>query len=192
VQQRQTLNVSQRALAHELGCSPSALWRLEHLVRADAISFVDVAATASLLGLELSATLRTLGEPIRDRGHQALLARFRQLLHETISVIAEAPLPSLGDRRSWDPLLRIAAQLIGVEAETRIRDEQHLVRRIRERERDGGTDEVLLVLAESAVNRRLLPGLLESLGPRFATPSRLTRRALREGRPLAGSGVIVV
>jgi hypothetical protein len=114
------------------------------------------------------------------------------LLAPTIKVVAEVPLPKPGDRRSWDLLLRIAQQRVGVEAETRIRDEQLLVRRVREREAAGGADQVLLVLAESAVNRRLLHDLLEALGSRFATPPRAILRALREGKPLPGSGVILI
>jgi hypothetical protein len=101
-------------------------------------------------------------------------------------------LPGVGDRRAWDLLLRIGAQVVGVELETRIRDIQWLVRRIRERERDGGADVVLLVLSDSAVNRRLLPELLEALGPRFETPSRSIVAALRGGSPVPGSGVILI
>ena len=91
-----------------------------------------------------------------------------------------------------DLLLRVGRQVIGVEAETRVRDGQFVVRRMRERERDGGVDEILLVLAESAVNRRLLPQLLEALGPRFATSPRILMRALAAGEPIAGSGVILL
>lgn len=189
---RQVLNVSQRAMARELHRSQTALVRLEHLARIDRISFVDVAEVASLLGLELSAVLHQLGDPVRDRGHQALIARFRGLLAATIKVIAEAPLPNVGDRRTWDLLLRCVGQVVGVEAETRVRDIQALVRRMRERERDGGVDQIVLVLAESAVNRRLLPELLEALGPRFATPPRDLLKALRAGQPLPGSGVVIV
>jgi transcriptional regulator with XRE-family HTH domain len=189
---RQSLNLSQRALAQGLHWSQGAQWRLEHLVNVDTVSVVELAEMASLLGLELGAALYPLGDPLRDRGHQALLKRFRDLLAATVKVVAEVPLPNPGDRRSWDLLLRIEHQRVGVEAETRIRDVQLLVRRVRERESDGGADEVLLVLAESAVNRRLLRDLLEALGPRFATPSRQIFKALRAGQPLPGSGVILV
>ena len=189
---RQVLNVSQRAVARELRRSQTALVRLERLSNIDRISFVDVAEVASILGLELGAALHVLGDPLRDRGHQALIARFRGLLTATIRVIAEVPLPNVGDRRTWDLVLRCAGQVVGVEAETRVRDIQALVRRMRERERDGGVDEIVLVLAESAVNRRLLPQLLEALGPRFATSPRSLLKALRAGQPLPGSGVVFV
>ncbi|MEP7158565.1 MAG: hypothetical protein ABI797_04000 [Chloroflexota bacterium] len=189
---RQNLNVSQRALADELHWSQGAQWRLEHLARIDSVTVVELAQMASLLGMELGAALYPLGDPIRDAGHRALIRRFRAILAETIKVVVEMPLPKPGDRRSWDLLLRIQSQRVGIEAETRIRDEQLLVRRIRERESEGGADQVLVVLAESAINRQLLPGLLESLGSRFATPPRQLLKALRAGEPVPGSGVILV
>jgi hypothetical protein len=107
-------------------------------------------------------------------------------------VATEVLLPNVGDRRSWDMLLRLAGQLVGVELETRVRDVQLLVRRMRERERDGGAHDVLLVLSASAHNRRVLPELREALGPGFATPTRAIRAALRDGRPMPGSGVILL
>ncbi len=55
-----------------------------------------------------------------------------------------------------------------------------------------GTEVVILVLAETAHNRRVLPELLEALGPEFATPGRQILRALREGRPVPSSGVILL
>lgn len=175
---RQALNVSQRALSAELHRSQTALVRMERLANLDRISFVEVAQMASLLGLELGAGLYPLGDPIRDKGHQALLKRFRARLSPIVKVMAEVPLSNAGDRRSWDLFLTIVHQRVGVEAETRIPD--------------GGADEVLLILGESAVNRRLLPDLLEALGPRFVTPPRLLLKYLREGRPLPGSGVLLL
>jgi hypothetical protein len=117
---------------------------------------------------------------------------FRSVLSDAWRVAAEVPLPTLGDRRSWDLLLRMPGQLIGIEAETRLRDIQGFVRRVREREREGGANTILIVLAESAHNRRVLPQLLEALGPRYSTSARVLLKALREGKPLAGSGVVLI
>jgi transcriptional regulator with XRE-family HTH domain len=192
IDRRKQAGVSQRALAAELGCSQSELWRLEHLVAIGRVSFVEVGELAAVLGLELGAGLHPDGDPIRDKGHQAVIGRFRKVLSPAFRVAAEVPLPNPGDQRSWDLLLRIDGQLAGVEAETRIRDIQALVRRIRQRERDGGTDILLLVLSNSAVNRRLVAELRTALGPSFATSPRLTLAALRSGKALAGSGVILI
>jgi transcriptional regulator with XRE-family HTH domain len=189
---RTVAGVSQRQVAAELRWSQSAVTRLERAVDPDRISLVDLARVASVLGLELSAQFHLAGEPIRDAGQQALAGRLRSILAPAWKVMAEVLLPNPGDRRSWDLLLRLEAQRVGAELETRVRDVQRLVRHTRERERDGGVDHVLLVLSASAHNRRMLPKLLEALGREFATRPRLILRALREGRPVPGSGVILL
>src|SRR4051812_40234815 len=189
---RRNAGLSQAALGSMIGWSQATVSAFEHLVAIDSIRFSDVAALASILGFELGANLYPAGEPIRDKGHQALIGRFRAVLAPVWRVAAEVPLPRPGDRRAWDLLLRIRGQLVGVEAETRLRDTQAFVRRIRERELEGGADVIVIVLAESAVNRRLLAQLLEALGPSYATPPRAILRALRTGQALPGSGVVFV
>jgi hypothetical protein len=163
---------------------------MELLESLDRLSFVDVASIAAVLGQELAANLYPAGEPIRDAGHQALIRRFRAVLSPAWRVAAEVLLPTPGDRRAWDLLLRIPTQLVGMEAETRLRDIQAFVRRVRQREVEGGADVIVIVLAESAHNRRILPQLLEALGPRYSTRPRGLLKSLREGQPLAGSGVV--
>ena len=107
-------------------------------------------------------------------------------------MVAEVPLPVPGDRRSWDLLLRLDDQLIGVEAETRIRDIQANVRRIRGRERDGGVDEIVIVLSDTRRNGDLVAELRLALGSRFNTSPRTLLSALRSGRRLPGSGLVLV
>jgi hypothetical protein len=63
---------------------------------------------------------------------------------------------------------------------------------MRDRERDGGADRVLLVLSASAHNRRVLAELIEALGFEFATSPRVVLGALRAGRPIPGSAVILL
>ena len=157
-----------------------------------AVPLVRLSEIASVLGLELTLGLHPLGDPIRDRGHQALIARFVALVAGAYRIAREVPLPTPGDLRSWDVMLRLGELLIGVEAETRVRDIQALVRRIRARERDGGVGEILLVLADTAYNRRVVSELREALGERFKTSPRILLAALRAGRSLPGSGVILV
>jgi hypothetical protein len=156
---------------------------------------VQLSVIASLLGMELSVGLHELGDPIRDRGQQALGRRFDAIPSSAWRNMAEVLLPGIGDRRSWDRLLRLIgneSQIVGADLETRIRDVQALVRRTRERERDGGVDEILLVLSDSATNRLLIGQLREALGDRYSTRPRAVLAALREGRRLPGSGVVIL
>jgi hypothetical protein len=178
-------------MARQLGWSHVRYGRFENGRRRD-VSIHEVALVASLLGLELSAGLHPVGDPLRDAGHQALIKRFRALLAPAWKVVAEVPLPNPGDRRSWDLGLRREAQRVGVEAETAVRDVQWLVRRTRDRELDGGMDHVLLLLADTRRNRAIVQQLIEALGERFQNPARQILKALRDGRPIPGSGVILL
>lgn len=192
---RITLGISQPKMANELGCSQASLWRLEANQVAE-VTVGRLAEMASILGLELAMTLYPIGDPIRDKGQQAVGDRFDRLLAFVWRVTSETLLPMPGDQRAWDRLLRLTGMpvrhLVGVDLETRIRDVQYLVRRTRLRERDGGVDAILIVLSDSATNRRLVGQLREALGPAYATPPRLILHALRHGTPLPGSGVILV
>jgi hypothetical protein len=189
-----TLGVSQDTMARELGYSPSTYWRLE-ADPSDEVGLVRLSEIASILGLELSIGQHDVGDPVRDKGQQALGKRFDALPSSAWRLTSETLLPTPGDRRSWDRLLRLlrdGGQLVGTELETRIRDVQALVRRTRLRERDGGVDVILIVLSDSAHNRSLVDELRLALGPAYATPPRAILAALRAGRPLPGSGVILI
>lgn len=188
---RLNADVSQRELASALGWSQSEYFRFENR-RTRATSIIDISAVASLLGLELSAGLHPVGQPIRDKGHQALIRRFLAQISEAFRVLAEVPLPIPGDRRAWDLLLRLPQQLIGVEAETRIRDMQRLVRHVHQRERDGGVDAIVLLLAATRTNRELVDELRIALGPAYATLPRALLASLRSGQLLPGSGVVLL
>ena len=89
-------------------------------------------------------------------------------------------------------LLELGWSYRRIEAETGVRDAQRIVRRIRERDTDGGMDEILLVLADTRGNRAALTELLEALGPRFETPAGPLLAALRNGTALPGSGVLLI
>jgi transcriptional regulator with XRE-family HTH domain len=184
--------VSQRAIAKELGWSQSEVNRLERF-GFPSVPAVRLCELGSVLGLDLSASFHPVGDAIRDAGHQKVRSRFVRLVASPPYVIThEAPFPAMGDIRSWDLLLRLDDFLVGIEIETRVRDIQACVRRIRARERSGGVDEIIVVLADTAHNRRIVAELREALGERFGTKPRALIDALRSGRRIPGSGVILI
>ena len=191
---RVTHNVSLETMAGQLGCATSTAWRRER--DAPSATVVGLAEMASVLGYELSIGLHPVGDAVRDRAQLAIGRRVDALFGPAWSVMDEVLLPNPGDRRAWDKLARLRGaeprHVVGVDIESRIRDVQALVRRTRERERDGGVDAILIVLSDSAANRRLVGHLRESLGPAYATSPRLILAALRQGRPLPGSGVVLI
>ena len=194
-QARIEAGVSQATVARALGIDQSNVWRLE-AAQIEEVTVTRLAEMASVLGLELSMGLHPIGDPIRDKGQQALAGRFESPLSPRWQVTSETLLPTPGDLRAWDKLLRLRDEvppyLVGVDLETRIRDMQALVRRTRLRERDGHVDAILLVLSDSATNRRLVDELRTMLGPSYASSSRSLLGALRRGVRLEGSGVILV
>lgn len=189
-EERQVANVSQRTVARELGWQQSGLNKLEQLEFLN-VSLVRLVEIAAVLGFDVSVRLHRVGDAIRDRASEALIARFLRFVADPYRVTREALLPD-GGQRSWDILLRIGGVMVGVEAVTRIRDLQALVRHIRLRERDGGVDHVLVVLSDSTHNRALVGQLVATLGERFETPRGTILAALRTGMPVPGSGVILL
>lgn len=187
--------ISQRTMASELGISQPQYWRVES-GKVDEVSLARLCEIASVLGLEPSLALHPIGDPVRDKGQQAVAKRLEGILSSAWSVTSETLLPLPGDTRSWDKLLRLLGapvrHLVGVDIESRIYDIQGLVRRTRLRERDGGVDAILIVLSDSATNRRLADQLRDALGPEYASSNRALRGALRRGEVLPGSGVVLI
>ena len=76
-------------------------------------------------------------------------------MHPTFRWQSEAPVVTVGDMRAWDVLLS-GPVVIGVDAETRLHDIQAIQRRTALKRRDGAVDRVLLVVADTRHNRRVL------------------------------------
>jgi transcriptional regulator with XRE-family HTH domain len=188
---RQIAGLSQRALAAEMGWSKSELARLGAF-KYPSVSVVRMCELASALGFELSGSLHPLGDGVRDRGQSAAIDRLLGQLHRSYTHRREVPFPVLGDLRSWDLVLRLASYRIGVEVETRVRYVQELVRRIRQRERHGGVDQIVVVLADTVHNRALIGSLRAALGDQYSASPRAIMRAMCAGERLPRSGVILI
>lgn len=97
-----------------------------------------------------------------------------------------------GDRRAWDAVVTIASSRIGIEAETRLRDIQAVVRKLELKRRDGDVDAVVLLIADTVSNRRALAEHRPAL--RLALPldgSAILRR-VRAGKSPGDSGIVVL
>jgi transcriptional regulator with XRE-family HTH domain len=192
---REAAGLSHEQLAGALGASPTSVRRLL-TGRLNDPGVIAISEMASVLGFEMSLGLHPIGDPLRDKGQLAVGRRFEAMLAEVWSVTNETLLPGTGELRAWDKLLRLVGasprHLVGADVETRVRDIQALTRRTRARERDGHVDAILIVLADTATNRRLAPQLRDSLGEGYATSPRTIMKALRLGERLPGSGVILV
>jgi transcriptional regulator with XRE-family HTH domain len=160
--------LSQQVVATRLRTSQKSISRAELGAIPD-LSVDMLSRHAAVLGLRLHLRLYPNGGPLRDQAQLALLQRLRPRLSPSWSAEAESPLPLQGDLRAWDLLLNNGKVTIGVEAVTRLRDIQALLRSVRQKQRDGRVTRVLVVLSATEANRRALaaaggPGMDLSIG----------------------------
>jgi transcriptional regulator with XRE-family HTH domain len=189
-QARRSAGLSHDAVGAACGISGSAEWRIEHGVT----RVVDVRTLACLgaaVGLDVRLRAFPAGDPIRDAGQQRLLGRFRRRVHPGLSWRAEVPLPIEGDRRAWDALIRGEGWVVAVEAETVLDDLQAVERRVALKRRDGGVDDVILLVADTRRNRRALAAAPHA-SPGFSRNARSALQSIAAGRgPVAGCIVML-
>jgi hypothetical protein len=103
----------------------------------------------------------------------------------------EVPVAGPGDFRAWDAVVRAPGWRVVVEAETAIRDVQALERKIALKVRDGGNPQLVLLVADTAANRRALaaaPAAFADLPLR----NRLLLKDLRGGTDPGSSGILIL
>jgi hypothetical protein len=81
---------------------------------------------------------------------------------------------------------------MGVAAETHLRDEQELLRREQLKARDSGVGRILLVLADTAHNRRAVRESWPGLRSVLPLEGRAVLAALRRGRDPGRNGLLFV
>jgi hypothetical protein len=82
--------------------------------------------------------------------------------------------------------------VVAVEAETPLRDVQALDRRLALKQRDGGIECLILLVADTRWNRELLGVHREDLRSRFPLDTRQVLLALRTGRAPGAGGIVVL
>ena len=154
---------------------------------------IDQASRAALsVGLRLFVRLYPDGDPTRDAAQLGLLERFRRKLPAAARWDTEVPLPIPGDRRAWDALIRLGGRRAGCEAETRVEDVQALERRLALKVRDGSVDVLILLVSDTAANRRAIHVHREALRALLPLDGREILASLRAGRLPERSGLVVL
>jgi transcriptional regulator with XRE-family HTH domain len=190
VNARITGGLSLREVARKLGISVDRLKRAE---RGDPnVLTIDLAAhIAPVVGLRLAASLHPYGDPVRDRAHLALLERFRSRLHPSLSWRTEVPMPIAGDLRGADGVIGGGVGTILVEAETRLTDLQAAERKAMLKQRDLGADRLILLIADTPNNRKVLD-LHPELRQRFPVRTRKALAALARGEDPGGDCLVIL
>lgn len=155
---RHAAGISQASLGRVVGMSDAKVSRIE-AGSSHRLALIDAVLLADAVGLDLSVKTYPGRSPTRDAAHarrlQSLLSHVGQpLRHRT-----EVPLPArdgVPERRAWDALIRDSDGDTGVELEQRLYDVQSQTRRILLKWRDSGVERLLVVLADTRTNRRVL------------------------------------
>lgn len=187
---RRAIGLSLRESSRKLDVSVDRLLRAER--SEPATLTIDLAARyASMLGLELAVSMHPIGNATRDKGHLALLERFRRRLPSSMRWRTEVPIPITGDPRSADGIASTDSTAYLVEAETHVGDFQALERRLFAKARDIGADRVVLLLADTQHNRTLLKEL-PGIRQRFSVDTRALFRAFATGQDPGGDALVIL
>lgn len=150
-----------------------------------------LAAMSAAVGLELRLRAFPVGDPIRDAGSQRLLERLNRRLHHDLAWQMEVPLPIAGDMRAWDAVISGTNWLLAVEAETVLEDIQAVERRVALKQRDGRVDHVLILVADTPRNRRVLASVPAAF-PEFSRDARRFLRHLSDGSDPGTSAIVLL
>ena len=187
---RRNAGLSQDAVGAACGISGSAEGRIESGITRT-VDLRVLASMSAAVGLDLRLRAYPAGDAIRDAGQIPLLGRLRVRLHPSLGWASEVPLLIDGDHRAWDAVIRGADWRLPVDAETVLDDIQATERRLTLKQRDGGADHVILLVADTRRNRRALaaaPGAFAELPLR----TREILAALGDGRDPGGSGIVIL
>lgn len=182
--------LSQRQLGEALGCSRQWIGDFE-LGRLAVVDLRRVTMLFALVGHKLVLNEYPTGEPLREAGQARLLERFNARLSADWRRFAEATMPQPGDLRAWDELLR-GPVTIGVEAETRPGDLQVVTRAVMTKQRDSHVDRVILLVADTVRNRRLVHAHIGLVRQTFPLDTRSCLSALAAGRDPGANGLVIL
>lgn len=185
------LDLSQTDAGRAIGVSPSTWSRIERGAVPN-LALLELGRALAVVGLDLHVRAHPGGRPLRDEAHLRLLERLRCRLGAGARWRTEVPLPLAGDRRAWDALIVVGAVSIGIEAETRARDAQELQRRLALKHRDGGVDQVILLLADTRHNRAFVSACGEGFRSVFPVDGRMALQRLAVPADPGGSAIILL
>ena len=188
---RLTAGWSLRELSRQTGYSRTHLNRIERGTAAG-VPLRCLEVVFATLSMELSARPYPLGPPIRDVAHARLLSRFRARLAPTVKLRTEVPLRGDRERRAWDGELLTGDETCKLEAETVLYDLQAQDRRIARKLEADGVAEVVLLVADTRRNRRVLREFRPLISQRYPMTTRQVMTGLAAGRLPTASACVVL
>ncbi|MFN8521154.1 MAG: helix-turn-helix transcriptional regulator [Chloroflexota bacterium] len=173
---------SQHDVAKAVGISASELSRIE-LGRPVALQFETIAAVGAVLGLDVVLRAYPGDHVLADDAQIQLLRALRERLGPEWGWRFETRVAP-GDQRTWDSrgLNRATRVAIVVDAETRIRDFQAVMRRVGAKREAAGSPRTILLVADTRNNRAAIAAAGDELAAEFPVGTRAALRALVTGR----------
>jgi|tagenome__1003787_1003787.scaffolds.fasta_scaffold20502851_1 transcriptional regulator with XRE-family HTH domain len=188
---RRAAGVTQAEAGRVVGMSHSQWGRIER-GELRQVSVDQLARAGTAVGLRIWSRFYPDGDRIRDAAHARLLERLRACVAPPLQWRSEVPLPDDSDR-AWDSVIVPSDVLVGVEAETRITDGQATWRRAQlKRADDPRITHMILLVADTKNNRRVLALIREALRDELPLDTRHVLRALRAGRSPGASGIVIL
>ena len=187
---RRTSGISQAVLARALGWSPSKVRRIERGQRSS-VTHLELACLASVVGLHDSGRLFVGSSRLRDAMQLETITSYRAFASRfgwTCRI--EDPLPLIGDLRAFDLMLRSGDTRIAHEFVSRIRDVQGQIRPLLTKQRDAGVGSLILVLRDTAENRRVVRDARDVLADHFPLSPRSVLAAVRDRRDPRANGIV--
>jgi transcriptional regulator with XRE-family HTH domain len=182
----------QADVAKAAGISTSELSRIE-LGRSSALQFETVSVVAAIVGLDVVLRVYPGDHVLNDEAQVRLLRALRERLGPDWSWRFEVPVAA-GDQRTWDSggAHREGHVSVKVDAETRARDFQGVLRRIVPKREAAGSSRTILLVADTRTNRAAIAAARDELGAEFPVPTREALRALVAGRDPGADCLIVL
>jgi hypothetical protein len=174
------------------GISDSELSRLELGQTVD-LSYEIVAAVGALVGLRVALRAYRGERVLFDHPQVQLLRSLRDRLGPGWTWRYEVSVAP-GDLRAWDMVGRHVhtGQVVVVEAETRIRDLQALIRRFGQKRDASGSPRVVLLVAGTRNNRAAIITGRNELAAEFPVATRRALRHLAAGREPGADCLIIL
>lgn len=172
---------TQQQVADAVGVSASEISRRE-LGKSRGMTGAKLAVHAAAVGLKLWVRFYPAGGGVRDAAQARYIAAFIARVGRRWHVTLEAVVPIVGDLRAADILLVAHQTRIVVEVITRLGDLQGQIREARAKARDLGATRLILVVADTHANSRILREARATLVPSFDLDSRRVLSEVAAGR----------
>jgi hypothetical protein len=187
---RLTSGLTQRQVAAAMRCSRQLIGAIENR-QLDDVGVLQLARYTAVVGLDLSVRAFPAAPLLHDIGQLRLLDRFRRLVGDGWTWRTEVSVNlDPRDRRAIDAVLVDGRARIGVEAVTRLLDAQGQARAIIQKQEVTGLGCMLLVLADTRLNRLAADAGAATLDPAFPLGSRAVLADLRARRQPAANGLV--